>query len=43
MSLWNIGYIILGVYICQEYGQQLPSVKIQVDKLYTEFQKSVLF
>ena len=43
MSLWNIGYLIVGVYVGQEYGKQLPNVKIEATKLFDEFQKSDLY
>jgi len=39
MNIWNVGYLILGIYIGQEYGQQIPSVKIQSAKYYEEIQK----
>jgi len=43
MNMWNFGFLIFGVYIGQEYGNQIPNVKTQVNKYYEEFQKSELY
>lgn len=43
MSMWNIGYLIVGVYIGQEYGKQIPNVKKEATKYFIEFQKSDLY
>ena len=43
MSMWNFGFLIFGIYVGQEYGNQIPNVKIQVNKYYEALQKSDLY
>lgn len=40
MNMWNFGFLVFGIYLGQEYNQQLPNVKQHFNKYFDEFQKS---
>lgn len=40
MNMWNVGFLVFGIYLGQEYGNHIPNVKIQMNKYFDEFQKS---
>ena len=41
--LQNIISFLVGVYVGQEFGQQIPSVKDKTIEVYKEFQKSEFY
>lgn len=38
-----LGAFLLGVYVGQEYGKQIPNVKDKTIELYSEFQQTELY
>ena len=38
-----IGAFLLGVYVGQEYGKQIPDVKDKTMELYSEFKRTELY
>jgi len=39
----NFSFLILGIYLLQEYGNKITNIKIYINKYYDEFQKTELY